>query len=344
MKKCIIIISIIMSITLCGCSNFNLDSKNSTTSNVKKEIFAMDTIMSITANGENANDAIKAAEVEINRLERIWSTTISDSEVSVFNATGKTVLSSDSIELLKAANNIYHDSDGAFDITIYPLVKAWGFHDKNFRVPPQTEIDENLSLLGFDNLVFDDSTNELSISNPGMAIDFGGIAKGYTSQRIIDILKEYDIDSAVISLGGNVQTLGHKPDSSNWKVGIQDPDDNQTLVGTINATDLAVVTSGGYQRFFEMDEENYHHILDPKTGKPANNGLKSVSIICKDGTLADGLSTSLFVIGTEKAIEYWKINHDNFDTVLVTDDDRIIITSGLTNIFSSSLDYEIIEY
>lgn len=342
MKKSILIFIIILSVFLCSCGN--LDTVNKNNNSIKKEIFAMDTVMQLTVNGENAADAVRAAEQEINRLERLFSTSLVDSEVWAVNTNGKATLSDDSAELIKASQTINHDTNGAFDITIYPLVKLWGFHDKNFRVPSQDEIDENLKLFGSDKLVFDENTNELSFNESNMAIDFGGIAKGYTSERIINIFKDYGIESAVISLGGNVQTLGHKPDSSEWSVGIQDPDDNTNLIGTIKATDLAVITSGGYQRFFEEGDTKYHHILDPKTGKPANNGLKSVSIVCDNGTLADGLSTSLFVMGTEKAIEYWKNHHENFDTVLITDDDKIIVTSGLAELFSSNYDYEIVEY
>jgi thiamine biosynthesis lipoprotein len=143
-------------------------------------------------------------------------------------------------------------------------------------------------------------------------------------------------------LGGNVHALGKRKDGSLWKVGIADPQDTTKYVGKLNVSDKAVITSGGYQRFFEKDGVIYHHIINPKTGKSANSGLLSVTIISDSGITADGLSTSLFVMGLEKSTELWRESKD-FEAVFVDNSDKIYVTSGLVNSFETDREYEIIE-
>lgn len=143
---------------------------------------------------------------------------------------------------------------------------------------------------------------EVTLNKEGMKIDLGGIAKGYTSSKVMDIFKENGISSAVISLGGNVQTLNGKPDGSDWRVAVENPADTGSYIGVLSIKDKAVITSGGYERYFKQDGKTYHHIIDPANGYPANNGLTSVTIVSDDGTLADGLSTSLFIM-TGKSTE-----------------------------------------
>ena len=160
--------------------------------------------------------------------------------------------------------------------------------------------------------------------------------------RIVDF-KENGISSAVISLGGNVQTLNGKPDGSDWRVAIENPADTGSYIGVLSIKDKAVITSGGYERYFKQDGKTYHHIIDPATGYPANNGLTSVTIVSDDGTLADGLSTSLFIMGPEKAQKYWKEHSDEFDTILVKDDGSILVSEGLAEYFTSESDFTIIK-
>ena len=142
------------------------------------------------------------------------------------------------------------------------------------------------------------------------------------------------VTSGIISLGGNVQTLGHKPDGSLWRVGIQDPDDTSSILATLEVADKAVITSGGYQRFFEENGVTYHHIIDPRSGYPADSGLTSVTIVSDDGTLADGLSTSLFIMGHDAAIDYWRTHSEDFDFILVSDDGSVTISAGLEDCFT----------
>ena len=185
-------------------------------------------------------------------------------------------------------------------------------------------------------------TMKAAFEDAGMEIDLGGIAKGYTSSRIMEIFKEYDVDSGLVNLGGNVQTYRTKTDGSKWRVAVQSPEDESQYIGVIDVSDKAVITSGGYVRYFEQDGKIYHHIIDPATGYPAESGLKSVTIVSDDGTLADGLSTSLFIMGKDKACEFWKAHSDEFDFVLLTDDDNMYISAGIAADYSSDHEYEVI--
>ena len=162
----------------------------------------------------------------------------------------------------------------------------------------------------------------------GQRLDLGGIAKGYASEEICRILRQEGVESGLIVLGGSVQTLGARPDGSLWRIGIQHPDGSGYL-GVWTGRDCAVVTSGDYRRYFEQDGVVYHHILDPETGAPAESGLRSVTIICRDGLLADCLSTALFVLGVEQGTELWR-NSDDFEAVFLTEDGKILATQGVT--------------
>ena len=161
-------------------------------------------------------------------------------------------------------------------------------------------------------------------------MDLGGIAKGYTAQRVLSVLETAGVDSAVISLGGNVGTLGRKPDGSLWTVAVEDPAQSGEYLATLSLDGgYYAITSGAYQRYFEENGVRYHHIIDPKTGAPADTDLQSVTIVSQDGTQADALSTALFVKGFDEAVAFWRAHADAFEMVLVTDTE-LYATSGLT--------------
>ena len=237
---------------------------------------------------------------------------------------------------------LYQKTDGAFDIAIYPVMEAWGFPTQNFQVPSQETLDQLLPLTDAGNISYDKETRKISFGVEGMKIDLGGIAKGYTSSRIMDIYKDNGITSGLVNLGGNVQALGTKTDGTKWKIAVQSPDDTEDYLGILSVQDKAVITSGGYERYFEQDGVTYHHIIDPKTGYPAESGLVSVTIVSTDGTLADGLSTSLFIMGEEKAADFWREHKDEFDAILMSDDGTLYVTEGLENDFSTERTVEII--
>ena len=302
------------------------------------DVFAMDTYMTLTAYGENAQEAVEAGIAEIQRLDDLLSTGKDTSEVAQINANGGGVLSEDTDYLVKRALDIYQSTNGTFDISIYPVMQLWGFTTGNFAVPNESDLAAKLALVDAGKIILSEENGQTSISLPeGMEIDLGGIAKGYTSGRVMDVMKSYGIKSAVINLGGNAHVLGNKTDGSQWKVGIQDPEDENGYLGGVSVTDKAIITSGGYERYF-VDEDTgvkYHHIIDPKTGYSANNGLISVTIVSADSTLADGLSTSLFVLGTEDAITYCEEHcaEDGFDAIMEDEDGKLYITDGIYDDF-----------
>lgn len=302
------------------------------------EVFAMDTYMTLTAYGENAQEAVEAGIAEIQRLDDLLSTGKETSEIAQINQNGSGVLSEDTEYLVKRALDIYQSTNGAFDISIYPVMQLWGFTTGDFAVPSESDLAAKLALVDAGKITLSEENGQTSISLPeGMEIDLGGIAKGYTSGRVMEVMKSYGIESAVINLGGNAHVLGNKTDGSQWKVGIQDPNDTEGYLGGVNVTDKAIITSGGYERYF-VDEDTgvkYHHIIDPKTGYSANNGLISVTIVSADSTLADGLSTSLFVLGTQDAITYCEEHcaEDGFDAIMEDEDGKLYITDGIYDDF-----------
>ena len=306
------------------------------------ELFAMDTYMSLKAYGENAQEAVEAAADEIRRLDGVLSTGDENSEVAKINAAGSGTLSDDTEALLNRSVELYEMTDGLFDIAIYPIMEAWGFTTQNYRIPQAQELEELLKLTDASGIRYDEEQRTITFGMDGMKIDFGGIAKGYTSARIMEIYREYGVESGLANLGGNVQVLGAKTDGSQWKVAIQSPSGEDEYLGVLETQDKAVITSGGYERYFEQDGKTYHHIIDPRTGYPAENGLISVSIISDDGTLADGLSTSLFIMGKEKAESFWRSHSEEFDAILETQDRTLYVTEGIAEQFSTEHNMEII--
>lgn len=341
---------LILIIMLVGCSNENEANTSKTTSTTtvndtiptSKEFFAMDTYMEVDAYGDNGEKAVAKAEKEVNKLDSILSTGKSTSEISKLNKNKKQVVSADTMSLIKESVKISKETNSAFNPTIYPLMELWGFTTKNYYVPKDNEIKPLLNHMDIDNIKIDERKNEVSFKDSNMKIDLGAIAKGYTSSKIINIFKENNIKSGMVTLGGNVQVLGKKPDGSLWKVGIQNPIGEDEYLGVLQTSDKAVITSGGYERNFTKNGKTYHHILDPSNGYPANNGLTSVTIISSDGTLADALSTSLFVMGKDKAIDFYKKSNYNFDFILYTGNDKLIISDGIEDIFSSDLDIKVV--
>ena len=295
----------------------------------ESEIFALDTAITLKVYGSKREAVLKKLEDKIKELDELLSTGKETSEVVRLNKAGKALVTETTADLIKRSLAIYQNTDGLFDITIYPLMELWGFPTKDYRVPSDKEIKEKLKNVGSDKIVFDEETREISFKNKGMEIDFGGIGKGYITDELVNILTKEKVESAIINLGGNVFGFQKKPDGSLWNIAIRDLNESDKYMAAIRLEDSAVITSGGYERYFEENGVIYHHILDPRKGKPSESNLKSVSIVSKDGTLADALSTSLFIMGEEGAVEYWKKNGSNFDILLMTKDNRLLVSEGI---------------
>lgn len=341
MKKSYFRLSGVLLFLLCiamltACQNSDENKK------VSKDIFAMDTYMTVTAYGKNAENGVNKAVDEINRLETVLSAEKQESDIYKLNETGSGTLSTDTKNIVSKALEINKTTNGAFDISIYPLMVKWGFTTQKYNVPSKNEISKLLKDVDSSKIIFDEKSGNIKLKE-NMKIDLGGIAKGYTSNRVMQIFKECGVKSGLVSLGGNVQALGTKTDGTAWQIAIENPDKSSDYIGVVSVKDKAVITSGGYERYFEKNGKTYHHILDPETGYPAESGVKSVTIVSDDGTLADALSTSLFVMGKEKALDYWREHKNEFDTVLVEDNGNITITDGLKKVFRSNFKFDTVK-
>ena len=307
---------------------------------VTKQIFAMDTYMELTAYGDNAEVALTDIIHTINSYALQLDPEVESSAVYALNHAEGSEVTLDPViaDMLTAAKQVYAQTNGALDLTVSPIVKAWGFIDRAHTVPSAKELEQLKSVPCFEDVSIDIHTVTMPA---GTEISFGAIAKGAMAERSKLIAKDYGIKHAFLSLGGNVQTVGTKPDGSLWRVGVQDPNNLSGHLGIVSVGEMAVVTSGSYQRYFEQDGKLYHHIIDPKTAAPAESGLLSVTILCESGTMADALSTSMFILGEEAAIDYHR-TYGGFDMILVTEDNRVIVVGDVE--FEETTDSYAYEY
>lgn len=312
-----------------------------------RELYAMDTYMTFKVYGNDRDKALDEIVKRVQELDEIFSIGKDDSDITRLNEDhfidGQTEVS----DVIKKSLEVSKDTDGAFDITVFPLMKEWGFTSGDYKVVDDSRLEEILKNVDYKNIGVDGEIIELSNNSQ---VDLGGIVKGYTGDVIAQILSKYNVKAAVVSLGGNIEIYKKKADGKPWKVAIDNPDKNKDKdvnpVGYIEIEDAqsgkAIVTSGDYERFFEKDGVKYHHILDPKTGKSVRNGVRSVTIVSNDGILADALSTALFVMGKDKAYEYWKKHKDEFDYAMILEDKKIYASEGLKGKLTTDYDLEIV--
>ena len=329
MKRSWFLMVLCLPLLLCGCAQRSAE----------REFFAMDTVMQLRAYGPEAEAALSQAEAEIYRLEGALSCRDEHAALARLNKAGGGTADAETAALLQTALTLCEKTGGAYDPALGALSQAWGFSTGAYRVPEQDALAEAMQESGA-RLVQLDGTS-VKLTN-GAQLDLGGIAKGYAAGRVRAILQDAGVTSAIISLGGNVAAVGTKPDGSAWTVGLQDPDNPEAYFGTVSIEDACVVTSGAYQRYFEENGVRYHHILDPVTGCPAESGLKSVSVVAKDDTLADALSTALFVMGLDAGAEFQKRSGLSFEAVFVTDDNTVWITPGLSGQYRADRPYQIL--
>ncbi|MCD7767171.1 MAG: FAD:protein FMN transferase [Lachnospiraceae bacterium] len=307
--------------------------------------FFLDTVVTITLYGDTDSAAMDGCFELLEQYEQMLSRTIEGSDVWNINhsAGESTTVNEETAALIETALEYSQLTDSAFDITITPLVELWDIDGKSellagvtddsseesiadSLIPSEEEIASALSHI--DDSVVSVDENIVTLSDPEAEIDLGGIAKGY----IADCLKEYllsqGIEHALINLGGNVLTVGTKSDGSAWKIGIQEPfGESSDVIAVVACADKSVVTSGTYERYFEVDGRIYHHILDPNTGYPVDNGLTSVTILSDSSTTCDALSTACFVLGLEDGMELIE-SLENIEALFITEDETLYRTSG----------------
>lgn len=298
--------------------------------------YAMNTVIEQKWYGESADTVYTGMETKIREIESVLSLHLSQSEIAAINENAgvqPVEVSQRTFDLLQRAKELSEQSDGAFDITIAPVVELWGITSDHPHVPTDEELAQAMALMGLEDLVLDEEACTAYLTRPGMAIDLGGIAKGWTADQLREYARELGAERGYVSLGGNLMIIGERPDGDPFKFGLRDPQgDASTYLGTVTLEDgCTMATTGGYERYFEEDGIRYHHVLDPRTGYPADSDLLSVAVISKDGTLADYLSTTLFVQGLEAAKE--AAGSEDYALVMVDQENNVWISGSLRGNF-----------
>lgn len=314
-----------------------------------KQVFAMDTVMTFTIYGDgltqSAEEVLEGLEHVVQSNESFYSATKPDGDLYRLNAADgeKTQVSNSTASLLEDAIELCALTDGALDITAYPAVEAWGFISGDYRVPSDQELKELAELIDYTRIQLGEDTEggRLVTLPAGMKVELGAVAKGSTADDLALWVAASDVHSALLDLGqSTIRAIGSKPDGSPWRIAVQDPA-GEGYLGVLELSDLAVGTSGGYQRYFEQDGETYWHIIDPDTAAPARSGLASVTVVGTSGLVCDGLSTALFVMGLEEGAQFWREHPElEVELLLVTDDGKLYVTPGMEEMFSLAQGYE----
>ena len=312
------------------CILLSLSSCRPTTDEpITKSGFYFDTVIQITVYDLRHASLIDSCFSYCEKFENLVSRTIADSDISRINqSAGNPVEVSDTtIDLLRAGIQYGDMTQGAFDITIAPLSMLWDFKNNSKIVPTDEQISEALSHVNYKNIVIEGNT--VTLRDPKAAIDLGGIAKGYMADRLKEFLESKEVESALINLGGNVITIGEKPNGTPFTIGIQNPfDEPSAIITSVSAKDSSVVASGSYERYFEVGNKIYHHILNTQNGYPCENDLLSVTILSKHSIDGDALSTSCFALGLDKGVNFIQ-SLENLEAVFITTDYKIHDTRDL---------------
>ncbi|WP_027623277.1 FAD:protein FMN transferase [Clostridium lundense] len=303
---------------------------------VTKENYLLGTIVQLTVYGKNAEKAVNKAMDIISDIDDKMSPSKENSEVSKINKNaGKAFVkvSDDTFTVIKKSLEYSKLSNGAFDITVGPLVNMWAIGTDKARIPSPQEIKTGLNLINYKDVILDENTKSIKLRKPNEAIDLGAIAKGYTADKVKETLIKEGVKTAFINLGGNIVTVGNKLDGSLWNIAIQDPlKIRGEYFGIAKVSHKSVVSSGNYERYFIKNGKRYHHILDTKTGYPSDNGLIATTIISDNSIDGDALSTTTYVLGLDKGMKLVE-SIKGVEAVFVTKDKKVYTTSGLKDSF-----------
>jgi thiamine biosynthesis lipoprotein len=305
---------------------------------------AMGTVMTHKAFGLYAEDSFKAVCSEVAWVEGLLSRFLPDSEISRVNGSAgikSEKVSLETYDVLSTAVEFSRCFPGCFDVTIQPLVTLWHIGKESLAQPDESSVKQVLPLVNYRDLILDPREITAGLRNVGQSVDLGGIGKGFAGDRILEVFKRFGISSACSNLGGNVVTLGAKPDGSPWQIGIQHPRQENSLIGSVSVVNQTMVTSGDYQRYFtDSQGKRHHHILDPTTGYPAESGLISVSIVSDKSVAADSLSTIVFVAGMEKGLQFLRSLPET-EAILVDSGLHVYVTQGLRYRFQAAKGIEV---
>lgn len=324
MKKCVLLLLAALLLLLSACDLLPAFTAGTSAALSEQSIWAMDTPMDLKLYGDGEGSVMTELTSLLNELDRTLSVTNSNSDLSALNESGETN-NETILTLVAEAQKVSTLSGGALDITLYPASLAWGFTTERYRVVPAQELEALRERVGMEKLRLEDG--KLSVPE-GTLLDLGALAKGYAADCCRAKLEAAGV-SGILSLGGNLQTVGSKPDGTDWVIGLQDPENPAGFCLTLKFPgSKAAVSSGDYQRYFLQDGMRYCHILDPKTLAPVQGSLRAVTVIADEGLYADALSTALFVLGREAGEALWRQRQD-FQAVWVEADGSIFITPGL---------------
>lgn len=331
----------LFSAIITGCSSNN--SKNSSEPLSRTE-FMMDTIFTLRIYDKKDEKILDEAFNRLKEIEKRMSATIEDSDISLINKNAgvKPVqVHEDVYYVLETAKYYASLSNGVFDPTIGPLTDLWNISSDESQerdsIPKDDQIKKALDLINYNDLELLEN-NQVFLKRKGMKINLGAIVKGYAADEVKRIFKENGVESAIIDLGGNIYALGQKEDGTPWNIGITNPfEPAASFVGILKVKDSSIVTSGDYERYIIYNGKRYHHILNTKTGYPTENEVTSVSIISEKGIDGDALSTTLFVLGVEKGLDFVE-QLDGIEAIFVTKDKEVIATEGIKSQFAISND------
>lgn len=344
---------LIFTIILFSCMMTACSSSLSTTDSIpktedqaaEKTLTLLGTTITLKAYGTKSEEALIAAESTVSRINELMSVNEPTSEVSRINqSTHKEAIevSSETAFVISHALEYALLTEGAFDPSIGHMIDLWGIGTDHARIPAKSELAPFINKKLYHSISLTTSkdakkTSSVFLSSPLAKLDLGGIAKGFAGDAMKKVLtEEYGITSALLNLGGNVVTIGTKPDGSDWIIGLQDPFNSArgNIIGKISIPNKSIVTSGNYERYFEENGKRYHHILDASTGYPSDSDVASSTIIADEGIDADALSTSVYILGKDKGLALIE-SLDNIEAIIITKDKHVYTTPGITeNMFT----------
>lgn len=347
MKKWICIFILLLLVLLTVACNGEEPLPPTSNETVSKTEFMLDTVVTIKLYGTDDESLIAPIFARGKELENLLSAYIEDSDVSHINANAgnePTTVSEKTYYLINKGLSYAKSSNGLFDITIGPLIDLWAIDPPTGHVPTEEELIRVLPLIDYTKIQLDDGNYSVLLPDENMMINLGAIAKGFIVDEMVQEMNELGIESAIVNAGGNIYALGSKPDGSDFNIAIQDPDsDRGEYLGILATSNKSVVTSGDYERFFIEEGVKYHHILDPYTGYPATNEIKSVSIVSDNSTDGDALSTTTILLGLEEGKAFIE-ELDGVDAIFVTRDNEIYMTGQLASDFElTNTSYKIVQ-
>ncbi|WP_304511990.1 FAD:protein FMN transferase [Aquibacillus saliphilus] len=343
MKKNALFVLFVVFTILVGCGQAT--EKKLTSDPYKETNFLMGTIVTVKVYDEGKEDVLKPVFDSIHTLSNQISLEESESEVEKININAglQPVEVTEDIYRLIDAGKIYSEkSSGSFDLSIGPLTGLWRIGFDDAKKPKQDEIDAVLPLINYSDVELNAEEQTVFLKKKGMQLDLGAIAKGFIADEVVTILKEHDITTAIIDLGGNIYVMGDNPSGDKWTVGIQNPfAPRGETIGKVSEANKSIVTSGIYERFLEIDDTKYHHLLNPKDGYPFMNDIAGVSIISNKSIDGDALSTSVFAKGIKDGMQYIE-GFDEVEAIFISTDKKIYISSGLKGVFElTNEDFEL---